>query len=185
MRKLLIICTLLSSLLSPCEAQQKIRDVFLQMPDSLLPYLTSNNRLDFLDFMDSKMKAGVQNSLGGKSEMLTLTDDLLVLQVSRSLHMEMRLFPVTEAVDSCQQVVCMITTYGNDAPESKIALYTVKWNPIDASAHLSLPTEPYTAEFVETPSVGLSLRQANLLDAIAHEEQKKTLPWLKFVEWKP
>ena len=29
----------------PCVAQQKMRDVFLRMPDGLLPYLTENNRL--------------------------------------------------------------------------------------------------------------------------------------------
>ncbi len=185
MRKLLMIGTLLSLLCAPCEAQQKMRDVFLQMPDSLLPYLTENNRLDFLDFMDSKMKAAVQNSLGGKSEMLSLSDDSLSLQVSPSLHVVMRLFPVIEAVDSCQQVVCMISTYGTDAPESKVELYSVLWNPIDVSAHLSLPREPYTATFMKEPSAGLSLRQANHLDVIAYEEQKKELPWLKYIEWKP
>ena len=31
----------------------KMRDVFKQMPDSLLPYLSKNNRLDFIDFMES------------------------------------------------------------------------------------------------------------------------------------
>lgn len=171
----------------PCDAQQKIRDVFLQMPDSLLPYLTENNRLDFFDFMDSNMKAEVHNELGGKSEMLSLTDESLTLQLSHSLKVVMRLVPVVEAVDSCQQVVCMITTYGTDAPESKIEAYSVKWNPVDVSDHLSLPEGPYTAEFKKAPypSVGLSLRKVNALDPIAFEEQKEELPWLKYIEWKP
>ena len=34
-----------------------IRDVFKQMPDSLMPYLSQNNRLDFIDFLDANMKA--------------------------------------------------------------------------------------------------------------------------------
>ena len=51
-----------------------MRDVFKQMPDSLIPYLSSNNRLDFIDFIDSKMDAEVANSLGGKSRMQKLTD---------------------------------------------------------------------------------------------------------------
>ena len=29
-----------------------LRDVFRQMPDSLMPTLTQNNRLDFLDFLE-------------------------------------------------------------------------------------------------------------------------------------
>ncbi|MBO7115466.1 MAG: DUF3256 family protein [Prevotella sp.] len=187
MRKLLMIGILLSLLCSPCEAQRKMRDVFLQMPDSLLPYLTENNRLDFLDFMDSGMKAEVHNELGGRSEMLSLSDEMLTLQVSHAMKVVMRLVPVAEAVDSCQQVICMITTYGTEAPESKIEVYSVQWNPIDVSTHLTLPDGPYTAEFKEAPqpSVGLSLRQANMLDPIANEEQKKEQSWLKYIEWKP
>lgn len=42
----------------------KMRDVFKQIPDSLVPYLSQNNRLDFIDFLDSNMKAEVRNKLG-------------------------------------------------------------------------------------------------------------------------
>lgn len=185
MKRLLMIGALLSSLLSPCEAQLKMRDVFLQMPDSLLPYLTENNRLDFLDFMDSNMKAELRNELDGKSEMLSLSNDMMVLQVSRSLKVEMRLLPVAEPVDSCQQVICMVSTYGIDAPESKVEVFSVKWNPVDVAAHLTLPEGPYTAEFMKAPSVGLSLREADKLNPIAYEGQKSELPWLKNIEWKP
>ena len=34
----------------------KMRDVFKQIPDSLVPYLSQNNRLDFIDFLDSNMR---------------------------------------------------------------------------------------------------------------------------------
>ena len=40
-------------------------------------------------------------------------------------------------------------------------------------------------EFMETPSVGLSLHETDRLNPIAYEEQKKELPWLKYIEWKP
>ena len=56
-------------------AQQTISEVFREMPDSLLPTLSKNNRLDMLDFMASGMKAEVTNRLGGRSEMTALTDD--------------------------------------------------------------------------------------------------------------
>ncbi len=169
----------------PCGAQQKMRDVFLRMPDSLLPYLTENNRLDFIDFMDSGMKAVVNNGLGGKSEMVSLSDEALTLQVSPAMRMAMRLFPVSEAVDSCQQVVCVITTYGTDAPESRVEVYSLAWNPVDASKHLSIPSDPYVAEFMEAPGVGLVFRQSDALDQLAHEEQKKENSWLRNIEWKP
>ena len=68
-----------------------IRDVFKQMPASLLPTLSENNRLDMLDFMDSKMKAEVTNRLGGKSEMTLLTDTTLSIRMSEALKVDMLL----------------------------------------------------------------------------------------------
>ena len=77
-----------------------LRDVFRQMPDSLMPTLTQNNRLDFLDFLDAGMKAEVKNRLGGTSVMMTLTADSLSLQVSPALRVDMLLLPLAEPIDS-------------------------------------------------------------------------------------
>lgn len=184
MNRRLIICAFFALLLSPCGAQQKMRDVFLQMPDSLLPYLTEHNRLDFIDFIDSNMKAEVTNELDGKSEMLLLDDKSLVLRVSSSMQIAMQLMPVSEMVDSCQQVVCMITTYGIDTPESKVEIYSLKWRILDVMSHLALPSSPYVADFLPS-STGLVVKESNALDMIANEEQEKVASWLKNIEWKP
>lgn len=185
MKKRLMIYALLSLLLSPCEAQQKMRDVFLQMPDNMMPYLTENNRLDFLDFMDSNMKAEVTNELGGKSEMLSLSDSALTMRVSPAMTVAMRLMPVKEAVDSCQLVVCMITTYGKDAPESQIAVYSVGWRPLELNAYVpDLPRPPYEAAFVEGTTT-IRLKGSLALDPIAYEGQQVVNAWLKNIEWRP
>ena len=73
-----IVAALFASITGQVSAQDvTIRDIFKQMPDSLMPYLSQNNRLDFIDFLDSNMKAEVRNALGGLSEMMTLADDSL------------------------------------------------------------------------------------------------------------
>lgn len=185
MKRLFLTLSLITLLCTLSSAQQKIKDVFLQMPDSLLPYLSTNSRLDFIDFMESGMKAGVQNELGGKSEMLSLTDDKIDLQVSNALQMTMRLMPVKEAVDSCSQVICVIKTYGKEAPESRIEVYSVKWHSLDVADYLTLPHDSYVAVWMDEPSLGVTLTQTNQLDFLAHEEQEKTKPWLKNIEWKP
>ena len=169
----------------PCQAQPKMREVFQRMPATMLPYLTENNKLDFIDFIDSGMKAEIRNELEGKSEMLSLTDTSTYIQVSPSLRITMHLMPVNEAVDSCNQVVCLISTYGKDSPESKVEVYSVQWKPLDVAAHLSLPQEPYVATFKFDTTVGLSLSKSTALDPVAYEEQKEELPWLKYIEWKP
>lgn len=61
-----IVAALFASITGQVSAQDvTIRDIFKQMPDSLMPYLSQNNRLDFIDFLDSHMKAEVRNTFGG------------------------------------------------------------------------------------------------------------------------
>lgn len=68
---------------------QTVRDYFKQMPDSLMPYLTTNNRLDMIDFMEAGMKSVVTNRLDGETEMLYLSDDSLSVKMSKALLVEM------------------------------------------------------------------------------------------------
>lgn len=125
-----ITAILLVLMMGQASAQElKMRDVFKQMPDSLLPYLTQNNRLDFIDFMDSNMKAEVQNQLGGNSEMIALADDSLSIRMNPSTETDMLLLSPVEPVDSVSQVVVAIETFRIDSiyGESKVNYYTPTW----------------------------------------------------------
>ncbi len=44
---------------------QEAKTCFKNMPDSICPLLSAVNRADFIDFLESKMKAEVTNSFGG------------------------------------------------------------------------------------------------------------------------
>ena len=68
MRKTTLLFCLLWAL--GLSAQITVRDLLKSMPDSVIPYLTENNRLDMIDFMESNMDAVVTNTLGGKSQLL-------------------------------------------------------------------------------------------------------------------
>ena len=109
-----------------------LKDVFKQMPDSLMPYLTLNNRLDFIDFMDSHMKASVSNMTGGTSEMTALTDDSLSIRMSDALRVDMLLLTLDEPVDSICQVVVFVETFLADSiyGESVCKTFTVDWKPV-------------------------------------------------------
>lgn len=109
-----------------------IRDAFRQMPDSLLPALTQNNRLDFLDFHDAGMKAEVKNRLGGTSVMTALTDDSLSLQMSQALRTDMLLLTLDEPLDSVSQVIVVGETFLADSVygETTVRYFTVDWHPI-------------------------------------------------------
>ena len=122
-----------------------IRDVFKQMPASLLPTLSENNRLDMLDFMDSKMKAEVTNRLGGKSEMTSLTDSTLTIRMSSALTIELLLLRSRSdnseySEHSDRNLLCLIETFGRDSLslESTVRFYTTSWHPLSQSPQLSV-----------------------------------------------
>lgn len=116
-----------------------LRRCFKTIPDSLLPTLSQNNRLDMLDFMDSKMKAEVDNLLGGKSEMTLLTADSITVQVSGALKVSLLMLTPTEPIDSCKHVIAMVRTYGtNDSQlESTLTYYSPGWQRLSAEPKLS------------------------------------------------
>jgi hypothetical protein len=109
-----------------------MRDAFRQMPDSLLPALTQNNRLDFLDFRDAGMKAEVKNRLGGTSVMTALTDDSLSLQMSPALRIDMLLLTLDEPLDSVNQIIVVGETFFADSVygETTVRYYTIDWHSI-------------------------------------------------------
>ena len=116
-----------------CHAQVKISDLFREMPDSLLPVLSENNRLDMIDFMASGMKAEITNRLGGSSEMTMLTDDSLRVKASDGLTMTLLLVTPLDSIESGNKVICCVQTYGTDESmlQSVTSFYTTQWNQIN------------------------------------------------------
>ena len=114
-----------------------IRDVFKQMPASLLPTLSENNRLDMLDFMASNMKAEVTNRLGGKSEMTDLTNSTISIRMSEALKVDMLLL---ESKYSDSEVICLIETFGCDtlSLESRVRFFTTSWELLNQPPQLSV-----------------------------------------------
>ncbi|MCR4602130.1 MAG: DUF3256 family protein [Prevotella sp.] len=86
-------------------------ELFKTMPDSLLPYLSKNNRLDMLDFMAAGMKAEVVNLLDGKSEMLVLNSDSLSIRLNSIVQLDMKLIILDTPIDSSKIGIRVHRTY--------------------------------------------------------------------------
>ena len=130
MKKLSLALALWASL--PAMAQQTMRQLFTSMPDSILTTLTTNNRLDMVDFMDAGMKAEVTNKLEGTSRLVDLQADRLVLQMSEALTIEMLLVDLEEPIDSAPQAIAVMRTYrltaDTAATEHLVDYYSLRWN---------------------------------------------------------
>ena len=103
--------------------------LFKEMPDSLMPYLTKNNRLDMLDFMEAGMKAEVTNRLEGRSVMTFLSADSLFLQLSDVLTVGMKLQQVDEPIDSSRVLIRVLRTYVVNEKQAECIedVYTSAW----------------------------------------------------------
>lgn len=152
-------------------AQVTVRDVFKTMPHAMIPYLEENNKLDFIDFIDSGMKAEVTNALSGKSIMQRCTDKYLALTLNEASQLTMRLLPVSEPVDSASQVICLVRTYGTDIRESVVSFYSVNWRQLPASRYVSMPDGVWVASLGESDDE-LTLTSDNRLNPPANKEQK-------------
>lgn len=150
-------------LASICLPAQDLRTLFVNMPDSLSPLLTSVNRADFGDFLDSQMKAEVKNRFEGLSEMTVLTSDYLFLKETSASTVEMKLLPVNDSV----KVICVVRTYLAPVADSKVDFYATDWKELPATDYLQLPTEDafyrHDLPAAEADSLQNLRRQADML----------------------
>ena len=133
MKKTLFLMIILLSALVVKAQTTTIKEVFKVMPDSLMPYLSQNNKLDFIDFMESNMEAKVTNSLNGTSRMDQMNDQFLSLTLNEASKVQMRLLPVSELVDSMRQIICVVRTLGTKGQESTVSFYSCSWRPLEQS----------------------------------------------------
>ena len=104
-------------------AKASVREAWLMMPDSLLPYLNKNQRLELLELRDMKVKAEVKNLLNGNTVMDTLTTNYLSLTLSPSSSMQMKVLPGADG----DSVICVVRTFSGPAAESTVELYRSDW----------------------------------------------------------
>ncbi|MBQ8501171.1 MAG: DUF3256 family protein [Bacteroides sp.] len=125
---------------------QSAKSCFKNLPDSLAPLLTSVNRADFIDFLESNMKAEVTNRFGGKSEMKMMTDDYILIQPTPQSTWQMKLLPLNDSV----KVVCTVSTVSAPVSDSRFCFYTTDWQELPLVCHL--PSLPGVDDFITQPA---------------------------------
>ena len=158
MKKILL---LISLLLPSLMQSQNIKDVFINMPDSMCLLLTKNNRADFADFLESNMRAQVKNKFENMSEMITLTKDYLLLETTSASTLQMKLLPVNDSVN----VICAVETYNGPASDSHISFYSTDWKDLPMSDFITLPSVDVFLQVSDTIDIekrNLALKKADM-----------------------
>ena len=112
---------------------QTMPNLLRTMPDSIIPLLSHNDRLDFLDYAAAGTNAELTNRLSGKSKLLTLTDDFAHWQLTTHSDLQLKLLPHDNG-----HIVCLVSTVVVDSlPDSHLRFYTTDWEPLPASTFFS------------------------------------------------
>ncbi len=111
---------------------KSLRELWLAMPDSLLPTLDKNLRLELLDLVDMKVKPEVKNLLEEECRMDTLTSDFLEVTTSPLEKVQMCLLPM-ETGDS---ILCVVKKILGPAMESEVRFYDSQWNESEGNGYL-------------------------------------------------
>ena len=109
-----------------------LKELWINMPDSVLPALNKSMRTEFVDLVDMGVKPEVKNLLEENSVIDTLTSDFLQLTSSKASFIQMKLLPV-EGKDS---LLCMVITWNGPEKESELIFYNQKCERMDACGFL-------------------------------------------------
>ena len=120
---------------------QNMRTLFLEMPDSVVPLLTRNNRADCIDFIEAGMRAEVTNLLDGRSSLQKLTPDYLKMKTTSHSELQMKLLPSSGG----DTIICMINTVRAEAADSRIRFYDKEWKELKTTTKFF--TAPAIKEF--------------------------------------
>ncbi len=142
----LFVAILMLAATTTASSQHKAKDLFVNMPDSVLPMLTAVNRADCIDFLESNMKARVENRFGKTTEMTILGDDYISINMTPNSTWQMKLLPLNDST----QVVCTVSTVCASVCDSDIRFYDDKWTLLPVAEYL--PASPTTDDFLIAPT---------------------------------
>lgn len=132
---------------------QTVRDLWLSMPPSLAPYLSTSLRTQCLDFYDMHTDAQTDNALKGKSRVDTLTSTFLAATLSKAHTLQMKLLPASgsgsalgsslgsgssmvsgssSSLSSCDSVLCVVRSWDGPKRDSEVQLFDRQWKPLQA-----------------------------------------------------
>jgi hypothetical protein len=112
-----------------CSIAQSMEQLFITMPEGIVVQLDEAWRKDLVDLYKSGKPATLENTMQGKSALLKLTDNYLLLQSTERNTVEMKLLPLVNNT----YIICMVTTVYAPVADSRVDFYTTDWAILPAS----------------------------------------------------
>jgi hypothetical protein len=144
MKRFGLTTVLLCAFLSFANAKADVKDLFVNMPDSMVSYLDKNKRQEMIDYAEINKGAGVVNLLEGSSVIDSLSNDYLSVSLTSSSDLQMMVLSL-----KTDTVVCVVKTFkvddglnadtsafSNIIKESRVEFYSLDWAPLEIKLDL-------------------------------------------------
>ncbi len=122
MKKTLIIICFLTCWL--CVSAQSLREVWIEMPDSILPYLSKSQRTELADYVEMKAEPAVLSTFGDSVRIERMTNNYLLLKANEATRLEIKLLD--------NNTLALVQTWMAPVAESKLSLFNLQWQPKEA-----------------------------------------------------
>ena len=122
MKKILIIICFLTCWVGV--SAQSLREVWIEMPDSILPYLSKSQRTELADYVEMKAEPVVLNVFGDSVRIERMTNNYLLVKASEVTLLEIKLLD--------NNTLALVQTWKAPAAESKLSLFDLQWQPKEA-----------------------------------------------------
>lgn len=122
MRKILVS---MAFAVSSAATAQGVDSLFVNMPDSLFPYLASTQRLELVNMqrIDTSTHAVLPSLYNGKVEILYKDADRMTLSLDSLSCMEMSAIPFGD-----KAVCCVLRTVATPEKHTELAMYDAEWS---------------------------------------------------------
>lgn len=109
----------------PMQAQT-MRQMWMDMPDEMVPYLNRSNRTELADYVEMKVDAAIRNKLEDTTCIEMLTPEYVRVRLNASHRLEMKLLNRGDG----SKVLCVVNTYLGPAADSRLSFYDTEWHRI-------------------------------------------------------
>ena len=122
MKKILIIICFLTCWLGV--SAQSLREVWIEVPDSILHYLSKSQRTELADYVEMKAEPAVLSTFGDSVRIERMTNNYLLLKANEATRLEIKLLD--------NNTLALVQTWMAPAAESKLSLFSLQWQPKEA-----------------------------------------------------
>lgn len=135
LNKLLPIAFLASTFI--LQAIEPAAQLFVAMPDSLVPSIELNRRKDLIDLFHAGQQAQVATKLGGTAQMTELQENLMALSLSEQSQMLLQCYTTGKG----DTLVALVNTVYAPAGDSRLRFFDSRWQELPASKYMHAPSK--------------------------------------------